>query len=183
MWTVTASVRRTAVAVYGRSYGRRSLGLWNLVFRRNWSSVFTACNNVRPYVTVSDAWQAIPWITGVTQYLLCGAAPSSPHTPNVRSSPHVDDGISTEGRFWTEQTLTRSCCRCIISCLLTAHACVCERPRQSEQEAGACRGRSEEGLIENTRWAQWSVCRAIRCAIILMQIICTDNSAAGGRER
>jgi len=50
------------------------------------------------------------------------------------------------------------------------------------EEARAYRGRSEEGLIENTRWAQWSVCRAIRRAIILMQIIDTD-SAAGGRER
>jgi len=33
--------------------------------------------------------------------------------------------------------------------------------------------RSEEGLIENTQWAQWSVLSGV----ILMQIIYTDKSA------
>ena len=129
-----------------------------------------------------DTRQAIPWITGVTQYLLCGAAPSLPHTPNMRSSPRVDDGTSTEILNWANaHTLLLPLRRLL--CSLTARACVFERPRQSEREAGACRGSSEEGLIENTRWAQWSVCRAIRRAIILMQIIYTDNSAAGRRAR
>jgi len=64
-----------------------------------------------------------------------------------------------------------------------------QQPGKEEAwESGAGR-RSEEGLTENTRWAQWSVCRAITqdvlSGVVLMQIIYTDNSAAaaGGCER
>jgi len=46
--------------------------------------------------------------------------------------------------------------------------------------------RSEEGLIENTRWAQWSVRHAITqdvlSGVILKQIIYTGNSVAGHRR-
>jgi len=81
----------TAVAVYGCSHGGHSLGLWNSVFHCNRSWVSTACNNdvtsvrtsgTMPGDRVSDTWQAIPWITGVTQY---SSAPSSPHMPTCQT--------------------------------------------------------------------------------------------------
>jgi len=44
--------------------------------------------------------------------------------------------------------------------------------------------RSEEGLTENTQWAQWSVCSAIRCAIEChSDAVYTDNGVAGTHGR
>ena len=59
-------------------------------------------------------------------------------------------------------------------------------PQQSgKEEAGVYRGRSEEGLIENTWWAVVGMpCyhSDVLSGVILKLIIYTDNSAAGGRE-